>query len=71
MTGLIHNEQNTAISKHFTKLGKYTSTTSGTIFSVDVLIRGGQVIFHYKPALLKNYLYWSDFIGQPVMLHSK
>ena len=42
-------EQNTAISKHFTKPADYFRTTSGTIFSADVLISGGQVIFQYKP----------------------
>ena len=36
LTGLIQNEQNTAISKHFTKPIEDTETTSGTIFSADV-----------------------------------
>ena len=39
----------TALSKYFTKSAEYTSTTSGTIFSVDVWISGSQVIFQYKP----------------------
>ena len=46
LTGQI---QNTAISKHFTKPIVYTRTTSGTIFSADVWISGGQVIFQCKP----------------------
>ena len=41
----IQNEHNTAIYQHFTTL---RSTTFGTIFSADVWINGGQVIFHYK-----------------------
>ena len=49
MTGLIQNEQNTGISNHFTKFVEHTRTASGTIFSADVWISGGQVIFHYKP----------------------
>ena len=36
LTGLIQNEQNTAISKHFTTPVEYFNTTSGTIFSTDV-----------------------------------
>ena len=41
LTGLIKNEQNSAISKHFTKAAEYTHNntlykTSGTIFSADV-----------------------------------
>ena len=48
LTGLIQN--NTAISKHFTKSTVYDPpvydrTTSGTIFSADVWINGGQLIF--------------------------
>ena len=42
-------KQNTAISKQFTKPTVYIRTTSGTIFSADVLISGGQVIFQYNP----------------------
>ena len=49
LTGLIQNEQNTAISKHFTKPAEYTRTISGIIFSADVWISGGQVIFQCKP----------------------
>ena len=49
MTGLIQNEQNTAVSKHFIKSAEYTRTTCGTIFSANVWISGGQVIFQYKP----------------------
>ena len=46
LTGLIQNKtKNTAISKHFTKPTVYTHITSGTIFSADVWINGGQVIF--------------------------
>ena len=45
LTGLIQNEQNTAILKHFTKRAQYIHTTSGTIFSADVYISGDQVIF--------------------------
>ena len=44
----IPNEQNTAISKHFTKLAEYTHTTSRTIFIADLWISCSQVIFHYK-----------------------
>ena len=40
--------QNSAISKHFTKPTVYIRTTSGTIFSADVCISGGHVIFQYK-----------------------
>ena len=49
LTGLIQYEQNTAISRHLNKPAEVTRTTSGTIFSADVWISGGQVIFHYKP----------------------
>ena len=28
---------------------EYTRTTGGTIFSADVQISGGEVIFYYKP----------------------
>ena len=62
LTGLIQNfkiKQNSAISKHFTKphcVHSYNQwnyfqcgTTSGTIFSADVWINGGQVNFQYKP----------------------
>ena len=52
LTGLIQNEQYTAISKHFTKSAEYTRTTSGTIFSADVKISGSQVIFQYKPGCI-------------------
>ena len=51
MTGLIQNEQNTkmyCIIKAFYKTHGVTSTTSGTIFSADVWISGGQVIFQYR-----------------------
>ena len=56
MTGLIQNEheheQKNATSKQFTKkpqkTAEYTRTTNGAIFSADVYISGGQVIFHYK-----------------------
>ena len=30
----------------------YNRTTSGTIFSADVWISGGQVIFQYKPGCI-------------------
>ena len=36
LIGLIQNEQNNAISKHFTKPAEYIRTTSATIFSTDV-----------------------------------
>ena len=36
------------ISKLFTKPAEYTRTTSGTIFSANVWISGGQVIFQHK-----------------------
>ena len=49
MTGLIQNEQNSALSKYFIKPAEYTSTTSGATFSADVWISGGPVIFQYKP----------------------
>ena len=52
MTALIQNEQNTAISKHFTKPAEYIRKTSGTIFSADVQISGGQMIFQYKPGCI-------------------
>ena len=42
-------KQNTTISKHFTKPTVYTHTTTGTIFSADVWINDGQMIFQYKP----------------------
>ena len=45
--------QDTAISKHFTKSAEYSRTTSGTIFSADVGICGGQVIFQNKPKNLE------------------
>ena len=45
LTELTQNDQNTAISKHFTKSAEDTDTTSGTIFSADVWISGRQVIF--------------------------
>ena len=45
LNGLIQNEQNTEISKHFTKSAEYTRTTSGTIFSTGVRLSGGQVFF--------------------------
>ena len=47
LTRLIQNEPNTAISNHFTKPVAYIRKTSGTIFSTDVYISGGQVI-QYK-----------------------
>ena len=34
---------------HFTKPAEYIRTTSGTIFSVYILISSSQVIFQYKP----------------------
>ena len=40
--------QNTAKPKQFTNSTVNIRTTSGTIFSADVRIRGGQVIFQYK-----------------------
>ena len=44
VTRLIQNEQNTEILRYFIKLmGLYS------IFSGDVWISGGQLIFHYKP----------------------
>ena len=43
LTGMIQNEQNTAISKQFTKPAEYTHTTSGTILCADVWISGSQV----------------------------
>ena len=52
MTRLIQNEQNNAISKHFTRPMVYTRTNSGTIFSMDVWISGCQVIFS-----LQNLVY--------------
>ena len=36
LTGLIQNERNTAISKHFTKPMECIRTTIGTIFGADV-----------------------------------
>ena len=41
MTGLIQNEQNIVISKHFTKPEECTRTTSGTIFKAEIWIRDG------------------------------
>ena len=35
---------------------EYTRTTHGTIFSADVRISGGQVIFHYKTISLLTML---------------
>ena len=40
--------------QYFTKRAEqnYIRTTSGTIFSEDVQISGGQVIFQYKPGCI-------------------
>ena len=60
LTGLIQNKTKYCHIKAFYK----TRTTSGTIFSADLLISGGHVIFQYKPgayllklSLLKSYLF--------------
>ena len=48
ITGLIQNEQNILQYLSISQNPRSICTTSGTIFSADVLIGGGQVIFQYK-----------------------
>ena len=49
MTALIQKQKKYCDIKAFYKTHSVYCTNSGNIFSVDVYINGGQVIFQYKP----------------------
>ena len=65
LTGLIQNEKNTAISKHFTKPADYTRTTTESIFGADAWINGGQVSFCYKTLCIAfaSFIFFSNKIS--------